>query len=168
MGTGLELLGRRQDGSEFSVEISLSSFETHTGRHFISTIRDITARAKAHKKLEALLDSAPDAMVVVDLERRIQLVNSQTERMFGFNRAELVGSEIEVLIPERFRVDHPEKFSSYAKDARARPMASNLQLFGRRQDGTEFPVEVSLSPVETEDGLLISSAIRDVSERIAR
>ena len=165
MGSGLELFGQRKDGTEFPVEISLSPLETDESRLIISTIRDITDRKSAEKKFEAILESAPDAMVVVDVDRRIQLINSQTERLFGFERAELVSNNIEMLIPERFRAGHPEKFAAFIRDAHARPMASGLKLFGRRKDGSEFPVEISLSPVETDDGLLISSAIREVSDR---
>ena len=104
-------------------------------------------------------------MVVVDVERRIQFINSQTERLFGFKRGELIGSEIEILIPERYREQHPEKFAGFVRDAHARPMATGLRLFGQRKDGSEFPVEISLSPVQTDDGMLVSAAIRDVTER---
>lgn len=166
MGSGLELFGQRKDGTEIPVEVSLSPIETDESRLFISTIRDITDRKRAEKKFEAILESAPDAMVVVDVNRHILLVNSQTERLFGFERSELIGNTIEMLIPERFRSGHPEKFAGFVREMSVRPMASGLQLCGQRKDGAEFPVEVSLSPVETENGLLISSAIRDVSDRM--
>lgn len=164
MGSALKLFGRRKDGTEFPVEISLSPVETETGLLISSAIRDISDRLKSEAKFQALLESAPDAMVVVDRERRIQYVNAQTERLFGYTRSALLGQEVETLIPERFRLEHPQKFSEFVGDAQVRPMGTGLQLFGRRHDGSEFPIEISLSPVETEDGLLISSAIRDVSK----
>jgi PAS domain S-box-containing protein len=165
MAASLKLYGERKDGTVFPVEISLSPVETEQGLLISGAVRDITQRRKENAKLEAILESAPDAMVVVDVERRIQLVNSQTERLFGFKREELIGSEIEILIPERYREHHPEKFAGFVGDAHARPMATGLKLFGQRKDGSEFPVEISLSPVQTDDGMLVSAAIRDVTER---
>jgi PAS domain S-box-containing protein len=165
MAAGLELYGERKDGAVFPVEISLSPVQTEQGLLVSCAVRNIEQRKKEQARLQAILESAPDAMVVVDTARTIQVVNSQTERMFGYPRSELLGSPIEVLIPERFREGHPDKFAAFVRDARTRPMASGLELFGLRKDGTEFPVEISLSPVEMEDGLLISSAIRDISAR---
>ncbi len=163
MAAGLELHGERKDGTVFPVEISLSPVETEQGLLISCAVRSIEQRKKEHSKLQALLESAPDAMVVVDTNRRIQFANSQTEQLFGFERTELMGQAVEILIPERFRAGHPDKFAAFVKDAQTRPMASGLKLFGLRKDGSEFPVEISLSPVETADGLLISSAIRNVS-----
>lgn len=165
MASGLDLMGERRDGTVFPVEVSLSPVETEQGRLVSCAVRDTTQRKKERQELQAILESAPDAMVVVDVNRRIKFVNSQTERIFGFDRSELLGEVIEILMPERFRAGHPEKFKSFVNDCDVRPMGAGLKLFGRRKDGAEFPVEVSLSPVETDDGLLISSAIREVSHR---
>lgn len=165
MASGLELHGERKDGTVFPVEVSLSPVETEQGRLVSCAVRDITERRKEEKKLQAILESAPDAMVVVDGERRIKLVNSQTERLFGFERAELIGNVIEMLIPDRFRAGHPEKFAAFVREKGVRPMGSGRELYGKRKDGSEFPVDVSLSRVETEDGFLISSAIRAVRDR---
>jgi PAS domain S-box-containing protein len=112
-----------------------------------------------------LIDAAPDGIIVVDGSGKIILVNGQAERMFGYPRAELIGSAIEALIPARFHANHPQHVASYIHEPRTRPMGSGLELAGRRKDGTEFPVEISLSPIRTEERMLVSAAIRDVSDR---
>jgi PAS domain S-box-containing protein len=165
MGAGIELYGRRQDGSEFPVEISLSPLETESGTMAISAIRDISDRRKADAKFRALLESAPDAMVIVDRAGRIAIVNAQTEQMFGYRRHELLGQPVEVLVPMPYRQRHERHRHDYVTAAHARPMGAGLELFALRKDRTQFPVEISLSPLETEDGLLVASAIRDITAR---
>jgi protein-histidine pros-kinase len=165
MGPGLELYGLRSNGEEFPVEISLSPLQTDAGTMVMSAVRDITDRRKAEQKFRGLLEAAPDAMVIVGRDGRIALVNSQTERLFGYARADLLGKLVEILVPQRFRGRHDSHRDKFFLQPRARAMGEGLELYGLRSDGTEFPVEISLSPLETEDGLFVSSAIRDASER---
>jgi len=167
MGAGVELHALRKDGSEFPAEISLSPMHTRDGVLVTAAIRDATDRRKVEAKFRGLLEAAPDAMVIVERSGRIVLVNSQTERLFGYRRDQLLGQPVEMLVPERFRARHPEHRFAYFEEPRPRPMGSGLQLYGLRRDGSEFPVEISLSPLETEEGILVTSAIRDVSERQA-
>jgi len=172
MDAGLRFLGRRKDGTEFPIDISLSPLTTEDGDKTIAAIRDITRRAiaeeaqrKSEQLFRGLLDSAPDAMVIVDISGTIQVVNAQTERLFGYTRAELRDQSVDLLLPERFRIAHVRHRVGYLSKPLARQMGADLELYGRRKDGTEFPVDISLSPMQAESGTLVIAAVRDLTER---
>ncbi|HTS07575.1 MAG TPA: PAS domain S-box protein, partial [Candidatus Eisenbacteria bacterium] len=123
-----------------------------------------TIEMVGHVNAASLFESAPDAMVLANRDGQIVAVNSKTEKMFGYRREELVGEPVEKLMPQRLRKSHLAHRTRYSVVPHARPMGPELELFGRHQDGHEFPVEISLSPLKTEAGMLVSSAIRDVTE----
>ncbi len=157
----------RKDGERFLAHITLTPLRGEDGAvtGFVEILRDVTESARAESLFHGLLQSAPDAMVIVGADARIVLVNRQTETLFGFEREELVGREIEVLVPPRFRDRHIGHRSGFLAHPQLRPMGAGLELWGMRRDGTEFPVEISLSPLKTAEGMLVAAAIRDVTER---
>ncbi len=165
MGSGLDLRARRRDGSEFPVEISLAHLETNDGLLISAAVRDVTSKRREERLFRGLLEAAPDAMVIVDERGTIVLVNAQVEERFGYDRAEIIGQSVEVLVPERFSGMHVAFRSGYVAGPRTRPMGLAGDLYARRKDGSEFPVEISLAPLETDEGLLVSAAVRDISER---
>jgi PAS domain S-box-containing protein len=167
-----DVLLRRRDGGTVPVIAAGSGVRDAAGGpvEYILTIKDVSerqrvedARHKGEERIAALLESAPDAVVIVDTAGRINLVNTQTERLFGYAKDELVGGTIDRLLPERMRGDHGRHRAAYAADPRPRQMGVGMDLVGRRRDGTEFPVDISLSTLDTDDGLLLTAFIRDVT-----
>jgi PAS domain S-box-containing protein len=175
IGTGIELTGRRRNGSEFPIEIMLSPFENAEGILVTAAIRDISIRKNAEKHLaqmegryRGLLEAAPDAMVVVNQGGEIVLLNLQAEREFGYRRDELVGQKVKNIIPKGFAERLIADGTRSAAEALAQQMGTGIELVGRRRDGSEFPIEIMLSPLDGVDGILITAAIRDITERKKR
>jgi PAS domain S-box-containing protein len=172
IGTGIELIGRRKDGSDFPIEIMLSPLESTEGILVTAAIRDISVRKAAEKHLvqmeeryRGLLEAAPDAMVVVNQGGEIVLLNVQAEKQFGYRRDELLGQKVKNIIPEGFAERLIADGTRTAAEALAQQIGTGIELIGRRKDGTEFPIEIMLSPLESPEGVLVTAAVRDITER---
>ncbi len=161
-----ELPGLRSNGSQFPSEVALSPLHTQDGLLTIHSIRDITERKRAEAKFRGLLESAPDAMIIVNQRGLIELVNAQAVTLFGYSRQELLGLPLENLVPKRLRQAHLQHRNHYHADPQPRRMGLGSQdLLALRKDGSEFPTEINLSPLETDRGTLYISSVRDVTER---
>jgi PAS domain S-box-containing protein len=174
IGTGIELIALRKDGSEFPIEIMLSPLESVEGILVTAAIRDISVRKAAEKHLaqmegryRGLLEAAPDAMVVVDPSGKIVLLNVQAEKQFGYRRDELVGRKVKSIIPRGFAERLIADGTRTAAEALAQQIGTGIELTGRRKDGSKFPIEIMLSPLESSAGILVTAAIRDISVRKA-
>lgn len=165
MGQGRDLYGLRHDGTEFPIEIGLNPIQTAAGTYVLSAIVDLTERKRMEARFRATVESAPTAMVMIDRQGMIALVNRETEKMFGQTRDALLGRPIETLIPDRFRMAHPGMREAFFKRPEARRMGVGRDLHGVRADGSEFPIEIGLNPVETDEGTFVLSAIVDITER---
>ena len=174
MGIGLDLAGRRKDGREFPVEISLSPVQTAEGLQVFATVVDITARkgaeaalAESERRFRTVLEASPNAIVAVAPDGTMTYANPRAADAFGYEVDELVGAQLSMLLPERVRERHVGHRSRYMRNPVSRPMGIGLDLSGRRKDGREFPVEISLSPVETGEGLLVFATVVDITARKA-
>jgi PAS domain S-box-containing protein len=172
IGTGIELTGRRKNGSDFPIEIMLSPLESAEGILVTAAIRDISVRKEAEKHLarmegryRGLLEAAPDAMVVVNPGGEIVLLNVQAEKQFGYSRDELVGQKVKNIIPEGFAERLVADALRSAEDALAQQIGTGIELTARRKNGSNFPIELMLSPLESAEGVLVTAAIRDITTR---
>jgi PAS domain S-box-containing protein len=172
IGMGIELAGRRKDGSEFPIEIMLSPLQSAEGILVTAAIRNISVRKDAEKHLaqmegryRGLLEAAPDAMVVVNQGGEIVLLNVQAEKQFGYRRDELVGQKVKNIVPEGFAERLIADDLRSTADALAQQIGTGIELAGRRKDGSEFPIEIMLSPLQSAEGILVTAAIRNISVR---
>ena len=172
IGTGIEIYGRRRDGSDFPIEIMLSPLESVEGILVTAAIRDITTRKNAERylaqteaKYRGLLEAAPDAMVVVNQGGEIVLLNIRAEEQFGYKRDELLGQKVTTIIPEGFAERLIADGLRTAAEALAQQIGTGIELYGRRSNGSEFPIEIMLSPLDSAEGILVTAAIRDLTTR---
>ncbi len=168
----VEAIRRRKDGSLIHVNVSMRRVSAPRLGQFIAVSeKDVTQlkalreHQAAHARFRALLEAAPDAMVIVDGEGHILLVNARTEQLFGYPREELIGKPVEVLVPPRLRSGHPQQGFDYFGSPKEGALDSTPELYGLRRDGTEFPIDIGLSPMVADEGTLVFSAIRDITER---
>jgi PAS domain S-box-containing protein len=167
LGRDLELRVRRSDGTEVPVEVQVVPWLTDDGVLTVIELHDLTSAQYDNRLFRTLLDSAPDAVIIVDGGGTIRLVNTATEESFGYGRGELVGQSVEVLVPDHVRGVHHRLRERYASAPERRPMGRAGMLTARRKDGSEFPAEISLSPVKTEAGGLVIAEVRDLTDRLA-
>ncbi len=156
---------RHTNGTSATVDLTLTPTRSTRGPVVAIGMREPNDKYRQTKLFRGLLEAAPDGMVIVNRDGAIVLVNAQVEKLFGYERAELVGEPVEILVPDRFSGMHMAFRSGYVSEPRTRPMGLAGDLHARRKDGSEFPIEVTLSPLETDEGLLVSAAVRDISER---
>jgi PAS domain S-box-containing protein len=159
---------RRKDGATITVSLTLSPIIDGNGRTtgVASISRDISERQRAEAMFEGLLEAAPDAIIGVTHNGAITLINAQAERLFGYRRDELLGQSVDILVPERLRPGHVQHRDGYFAHPRNRPMGAGAPLTAVRKDGSEFPAEISLSSVNTGQGLIVTTSIRDVTDRL--
>ena len=174
IGTGIELTGRRKNGSEFPIELMLSPLASVEGTLVTAAIRDISVRKAAETRLaqvegqyRGLLEAAPDAMVVVNQRSEIVILNLQAEKQFGYRRDELLGQQVKNIIPDGFAERLIADGARSAEDALAQQIGTGIELTGLRKDGSEFPIELMLSPLASTEGILVTAAIRNISVRQA-
>jgi PAS domain S-box-containing protein len=172
MGSGRDLFGLRKDGSEFPIEIGLNPVQIENHMFVLASIADITARKIAEadirereERFHKIIEASPSGMIMINQQGKITLANTLTLTLFGYLREELLGQPIEILVPERFRTNHPQKRNAFFAAPEPRAMGSGRDLFGLRKDGSEFPIEIGLNPVRTESGTFVLASVVDISKR---
>jgi PAS domain S-box-containing protein len=165
MGDLGTVTGMRTDGTEFPIEASISQVSINAKQYFTAILRDVTDRRTVEEEFRLVFESSPSGMLMVDERGIIVLVNSRIEEQFGYTRNELLGQPVEILIPERYRRRHASDRQSFLLAPQGRPMGAGRDLYGVRKDGTEFFVEIGLTPVQTARGLRVLASIVDITER---
>jgi PAS domain S-box-containing protein len=165
MGAGRELCGERADGSEFPIEVGVSSLQTPSRLLAIETMVDISERKRLERMFQKMVESAPCAMIMIDARGRVALMNPQTEQMFGYSRSEIIGNTLEMLLPERLREAHQAHREAFGQAPAMRRMGAGRDLTARHKDGTEFPVEIGLNPVPGEESGFVLAAVTDITRR---
>lgn len=162
-----QTLRRHKDGHTLDVSLTISPIILESGRitGASAIARDISRRLLAEEKFRLVVESSPNGIVMVDGAGTVQLVNRETERLFGYRREELLGKSMEVLVPARFRAHHPRLRQEFIAEPTGRSMGEGRDLFGQHKDGTEFPIEVGLNPIQTREGMMVLSVIVDITER---
>lgn len=166
MGHGRDLCGLHKNGKEFPIEVGLNPVETECdGMFVLAAIVDITDRKHAEEMILLAVEASPNGMVMTDQQGKIIMVNSTTEQLFGYKRAELLGQAIEILIPASHRMHHPALRSEYLQQPSTRAMGHGRDLYGLHKTGKEFPVEVGLNPIQTPRGMMVLASVIDITER---
>jgi PAS domain S-box-containing protein len=165
MGAGRELFGLTSTGERIPLEIGLTPVATDEGLFVLSSVVDVSPRKRAEARFREAVESSPNGMLMIDHAGNIVLVNREIERMFGYVRKQLLGSKVEMLLPERFRAAHPASRDAFFAEPEKRLMGEGRELHGLRSDGSEFPVEIGLNPIETDDGLFVLGSVVDISAR---
>ena len=165
MGHGRDLYGLHKNGSEIPVEIGLNPITIGARAYIFATIVDITERKRSQEMVNLAVEAAPNGMIMTDKNGRITLVNSMIETMFGYQREELIGSNIDMLVPERYRAHHPQVRHAYVGQPVSRVMGQGRDLYALNKQGEEFPVEIGLNPLQTATGVMILASVVDITER---
>lgn len=163
----IEITALHRSGKEFPVELAITPVHLAGKLIFNAFLRDITGHKRAEERFRLVVESAPNAMVMIDQTGRVVLVSAQTEKLFGYSRQELIGKPIEMLVPGRFRPQHPGYRDDFFAKPQIRPMGAGRDLYGLRKDGTEVPIEIGLNPIKTEEGAFVLAAVVDITPRKA-
>lgn len=165
MGHGRDLYGLHRNGSEIPVEIGLNPITIGERIYIFATIVDITERQRSQEMINLAVEAAPNGMVMTDKSGKITLVNSMIETMFGYSREELIGANVDMLVPERFRGHHPAVRQAYTREPVSRAMGQGRDLYALTRGGAEFPVEIGLNPLHTAQGVMVLASVVDITER---
>jgi PAS domain S-box-containing protein len=165
MGAGRDLFGVHKNGTEIPVEIGLNPIEADEGFFVLASVIDVSARRRAEARFRVAVEASPHGMMMVDPEGQIVLVNQEIERLFGYPREELLGQKVELLVPSQTGARHPQLRATFHAAPQARPMGAGRDLYGRRKGGGEIPVEIGLTPIETDEGTFVLASVVDIGPR---